>query len=138
LSKDMIRAQSGAPPIVLLLGCDTAMPKIAFQSFVLKFRQPGGAAIVMGTLAAVLGRYAAPLAEHLVVALREAALAAPPPDVESDEATFGKVLWSARRQLMANGQLMALTLTAYGDAQWRLGPPISIASMNKGPKGDVQ
>ena len=127
LTQDLIRTQSGAPPIVLLLGCDTATPEIAFQNFAMRFRQQG-AAIVLGTLAAVLGRYAAPLAEDLVVALRQAALAAPPPEVESDEATFGRVLYSARRRLMASGQLMALTLTAYGDAQWRLGPPPAITS----------
>jgi hypothetical protein len=138
LTRDMIRTPSGAPPIVLLLGCDTAMPEIAFQNFVLKFRQPGGAAIVLGTFAAILGRYAAPLAEDLVVALRQATLAATPPGVDSDEATFGKVLWSARRRLMANGQLMALTLIAYGDAQWRLGPPILIASTDEDSNGGVQ
>jgi hypothetical protein len=111
--------ESGVPPIVLLLGCDTAMPGIAFQSFVLKFRE-NGAAIVLGTLAAVLGRYAAPLAEDLVRALRQAAEGAPPSEVESDEATFGYVVRSVRRKLMAKGQVMALALSAYGDAQWRL------------------
>jgi hypothetical protein len=137
LTPDMIGTkESGAPPIVLLLGCDTAVPDVAFESFVLKFRT-NGAAIVLGTLAAVLGRYAAPLAEDLVRALREAADAAPGLDVESDKATFGHVVRSARRRLMAKGQLMALTLSAYGDAQWRLAPAVQAGpgSGSGGPGG---
>jgi hypothetical protein len=119
---------AGSPPIVVLLGCDTALPTIPFQSFVLAFRE-NGAAIVLGTIAAILGRYAAPLAEELIRDLRAVASVNPAEPERGDDVggngadvTFGDILHEVRRKLMAKGQVMALTLTAYGDADWRLGP----------------
>ena len=58
------------------------------------------------------GYQAAPVAAALVEALAGA--------VENGEASFGEVLVDLRRRLLARGYVMALTLTAYGDADWQL------------------
>ena len=103
--------QSTSPPVVLLLGCETALAGQGVEDFLTRF-QERGASIVVGTLATVLGYQAAPVAAALVEALAGA--------VENGEASFGEVLVDLRRRLLARGYVMALTLTAYGDADWQL------------------
>jgi hypothetical protein len=98
------------PPIVLLLGCETAVPDVPFQSFVVQFRVHG-AAIVLSTLTPVLGRHAAPVAVMLLNELRR---------VAGGQGTFGDALLGLRRRALAAGIPMVLTLVAYGDADWRL------------------
>ena len=100
-------------PIVLLLGCETGDPQLAFQQFPAAFRR-AGAAIVLATLTKVLGRHAGPVAARLVSALGESS--------RSREVTFGEVLRDVRRSLLAEGVLTVLAVTAYGDADWVLGP----------------
>jgi hypothetical protein len=107
----VIADAESAPPIVLVLGCDTAAPDIPFESFVLRFHDKG-AAIVVGTLATVLGAQAAPVAAAMVRALRDVAA--------TGEASFGDVMRRVRRSLLRDGLAMAMTLTSYGDADWRL------------------
>jgi hypothetical protein len=103
-------------PLVLLLGCDTARVLTEYQSFVVLFRE-NHAALVVGTVASVAARHAPSVAAKLVqeLAARTAAGAA-----RRAEA-FGDVLLSARRQLLSDGEVMALCLTSYGDADWRFG-----------------
>jgi hypothetical protein len=103
-------------PIVMLLGCDTAIPQNDFQSFVVQFYEMG-TSLVVGTTAPVLGRHAGRAAEALIHQLREMADA---PDVPDRGLAFGDAMLVIRRQLLAKGILMALCLTAYGDAGWRL------------------
>lgn len=100
-------------PIVLLLGCETGDPQLAFQQFPAAFRR-AGAAIVLATLTKVLGRHAGPVAARIVAALGESSRAR--------EVTFGEVLRDVRRSLLADGVLTVLAVTAYGDADWVLGP----------------
>jgi hypothetical protein len=99
-------------PIVLLLGCETNQAKIDFESFVQRFRAHG-AAIVVSTIATVLGRDAAPVAAEIVDEL--AAVGADP------DASFGEVLRAVRRRVLAQGKPLVLGLTSYGDADWRIG-----------------
>jgi hypothetical protein len=106
------QSRADGAPIVLLLGCDTAVAERELQSFVAQFRE-NGAALVVGTIAAVLGQHAAPVAQALARALHEAAAG-------QEDATFGVVMRDIRRKLVADGQLMSLCLAAYGDADWRL------------------
>jgi hypothetical protein len=101
------------PPIVLLLGCDTATPEMPFQQFPTAFRR-ANAAIVVGTLTKILGRYAGPIASRLVTKLSEIA-------AERD-VTFGEVMRDARRAMLREGVPTVLAVTAYGDAGWMLGP----------------
>jgi hypothetical protein len=98
------------PPIVLLLGCETALTG-GYEQFMTSFQEKG-AGIVVGTLATVLGYQAAPVAGALVEAIRAAG--------EVPGVTFGDVLVATRRQLLAQGLPMSMVLTAYGDADWRL------------------
>jgi hypothetical protein len=110
----LVKPDPAVAPVVLLLGCDTAVADRQFQSFVTEFRD-AGAALVVGTIAAVLGEHAAPVAQALAVALHDASTAS-----GNGALTFGEVMRDIRRTLLAGGELMALCLTSFGDADWRL------------------
>jgi hypothetical protein len=69
---------------------------------------------VLATLTKVLGRHAGPVAARIVAALAESS--------RGREVTFGEVLRDVRRSLLAEGVLTVLAVTAYGDADWVLGP----------------
>lgn len=100
-------------PIVLLLGCRTAADTGIGYVQLTRYLQQHKTAIVLGTLAEVLGRHAAPLARELT-----AQLAA----IDDPQADFGTVMRRVRRRMLARGYLMALCLVALGDAEWRLTP----------------
>jgi hypothetical protein len=100
-------------PILLLLGCRTgAESELGYVQIVREF-QKLKTAIVLGTLAQILGRHAAPLARELVTQLVE---------VSDAEADFGTLMRRVRRRMLARGYLLALCLVALGDAEWRLSP----------------
>jgi hypothetical protein len=100
------------PPVVLLLGCETAVPDIPFQAFAAQFRL-NGAAIVLSTLTPVLGRHAVPVAQILLEELHRTAQAG---------GVFGEAMLRVRRRALSAGIPMVLSLVAYGDADWRLEP----------------
>lgn len=100
-------------PIVLLLGCLTGAESDSGYVQLARQFQSLHAAIVVGTLAQVLGRHAAPLARELVAEL----VASDMPDAD-----FGTLMRRVRRRMLARGYLMALCLVALGDAEWRLAP----------------
>ncbi len=110
ITADYVRGGPGQPPVVLLLGCQTAVPDIPYQAFATQFRTQG-AAIVLSTLAPVLGRHVVPVAQMLVEELRRAAEVG---------GTFGDALLVVRRHALAAGLPMVLSLVAAGDADWRL------------------
>ena len=97
--------------IVLLMGCETNLAKIAFDSFVIQFIL-NGAAIVVSTIATILGRHASPATARLVELLDE--------EAREEDSTFGEVMLRLRQKLVAEQTPMALGLTAYGDADWIL------------------
>lgn len=97
--------------IVLLMGCETNLAKIAFDGFVIQFIL-NGAAIVVSTIATILGRHASPATARLVELLDE--------EAREDDSTFGEVMLRLRQKLVAEQTPMALGLTAYGDADWVL------------------
>ncbi|MCU1327880.1 MAG: hypothetical protein JWN34_3250 [Bryobacterales bacterium] len=100
-------------PVVLLLGCNTDNLGISFRSFSTKFML-GGSAIVVSTVAHILGRHAAPLAAAMV---REIVAAQSRPE----PVTFGRVMRDVRRNwLRGNLPPVSLGLKCYGDARWRL------------------
>ena len=100
-------------PIVLLLGCRTGAPtEVGYVQLARSFQQLR-ASIVVGTLAQVLGRHAAPVARELVTQLLA---------VEDADADFGSIMRRVRRRMLAKGYLMALCLVALGDADWHLTP----------------
>ena len=109
---DHVRRQPDGPfPILLLLGCETNLARIAFDNFVTRFRDKG-AAVVVSTIATVLGRHASPAAARLVELLDE--------EAREEDSTFGEVMLRLRQKLVAEQTPMALGLTAYGDADWVL------------------
>ena len=119
LRRGMIRPEYVNPdgrepgPILLLLGCRTgAESELGYVQIVREF-QKLKTAIVLGTLAQILGRHAAPLARELVTQLVE---------VSDAEADFGTLMRRVRRRMLARGYLLALCLVALGDAEWRLTP----------------
>jgi hypothetical protein len=100
-------------PIVLLLGCRTsAKTEVGYTGLARRFQQLR-TSIVVGTLAQILGRHAAPVARELVRQLLA---------VEDPNADFGTIMRRVRRRMLANGYLMSLCLVALGDAEWRLTP----------------
>ena len=100
-------------PIVLLLGCQTAAETETGYVDLARQLQKLSVSIVLGTLAKVLGRHAAPVARELVAELVA---------VNNPEADFGTILRRVRRRMLMKGYLMALCLVALGDAEWRLSP----------------
>jgi hypothetical protein len=99
-------------PIVLLLGCDTARAWTEYQSWVVRFKNHG-AEIVVGTIATVAAKHAAHVAQRLVGQL---ASARPAGRGRAGPVAFGEVLLRARQSLLADGEIMSLALTSYGDS----------------------
>jgi hypothetical protein len=113
LNADYVSGSSGDRPVVLLLGCETAVTDFGLQTFVAKF-QDLGAALVVGTIASVLGQRAAPVARAIATELASASRRRRP-------IATGELLLTIRRKLLAKGELTALCLTAFGDADWQVG-----------------
>lgn len=112
LEEEYVRRSDTDPgPLVLLLGCSTTLPRVGFHSFVAEFRVLG-ASIVVGTLSLIRGRHATRFVKELVGALAQR--------VGTPDAVFGDVLLDVKRSMLAAGDPFALTLMAYGDADWRL------------------
>jgi hypothetical protein len=103
---------SGGPhPVLLLIGCTTALEKAPFSNAVANF-QANGTAIVLSTLASILGEHAALTTAKLIEQLAQIA--------DKRQITFGDALLKVRRELMADNIPMVLALVAFGDADWRL------------------
>ena len=99
-------------PIVLLLGCLTAAEdqEMGYSGLANTF-SAFRAGVVLGTLAKILGRHAAPLASELVSELVA---------VDMPDADFGSLMRRVRRRMLGRGYLMALSLVSLGDAGWHL------------------
>jgi hypothetical protein len=114
LIKEFVNPHRREPgPIVLLLGCRTDAPTdLGYVSLARRFQQLP-VSIVLGTLAKVLGRHAAPVAREIVTQLAS---------VDDSDSDFGTIMRRVRRRMLARGYLMALCLVSLGDAEWRLPP----------------
>lgn len=116
ITKNFVNLNPDRPgPVVMLLGCTTAVPLDTFQTFTVQFADVG-ASLVIGTIAPVLGRHAGRTAEGLIEALK---------GVQADAGgrrgiPVGEALRDVRRTLLAKGILMSMSLAAYGDADWQL------------------
>ncbi|MEA2560710.1 MAG: hypothetical protein QOH06_2214 [Acidobacteriota bacterium] len=108
---EMVRRDPGGPnPVVLLMGCETNLTEISFENPAVVF-QDLGAAVVVTTIATILGRHASPATEALVQLLDKMA---------DGKHTFGDIMLRLRQKLVATSTPMALGLTSYGDADWLL------------------
>lgn len=105
---------SASPPIVLLLGCDTSntADKDAYTTNIAVFRQAGSAIVLATTAALVWGEDSAKVAGQIVEAFDAA--------VTDSAQRFGEILRTAKRRSVADSQLMAMCVAAFGDADWRL------------------
>ena len=97
-------------PLMLLLGCNTANSAVGYQDFVNEMRC-GGAAVVVATLTYALGPQAAPLAREFVRQIVSSGAQLP----------IGEIMRRVRARMLARDSIMALAITAFGDADWRFG-----------------
>jgi hypothetical protein len=113
LDQSYVLTSPDQPPIALLLGCDTVNVAYtdAYARHIAVFRR-AGAALVLGTVATVFGKHAATMAARLVHNLATA--------VQAKPERFGEVLRHAKREAIANSEMIALCLVAFGDADWKL------------------
>jgi hypothetical protein len=100
-------------PLVILFGCDTAnvADTEAYTRHVTVFRQ-ADAALVLGTVGTVLGEDAAKVAIKIVERLVATS--------KNSTERFGEILRQVKRDAVADSQMLALCLVAFGDADWRL------------------
>lgn len=121
INQQFVRAENATRPLVVLFGCDTAHTATveavtAYTRHVAVFRQ-ADSALVLGTVATVLGEDAAKVATALVKRLVEQAAKG---QADGGGISFGEVLRDTKRQALIDSQMLAMCLVAYGDADWRL------------------
>jgi hypothetical protein len=95
-------------PIVMLLGCDTAGSADDPAGFATTF-MARKAAVVFASLTMLFNSHAATLAQRLATMLR---------DPTRDPQPMGDLVRAFRRQAVLDRVLPALSVTAYGDADW--------------------
>jgi len=98
------------PPLVALLGCDTAGTADDYGPHIMVFREHG-AAVVVATVATVFGDHAPKAAQLLVEQLLPETGAVP---------RLGEALRAVKQKALLENLLMPLCLIAYGDADWQL------------------
>ena len=111
LPAEYVRSPDAPPPLVMLLGCDTASTAEDYANHVRYFRQ-AGAAVVVSTIATVFGPQAVAVGEKIVKRL-----------VGGEEGKFsrlGELIRDAKREALGESVPMALCVVAFGDADWQL------------------
>lgn len=97
-------------PLVVLIGCETA--NLASYGFgAPDFLIETGSAIVLSNFTRIRGKHAGEIVVRLVELLKQHA---------KNEARFGEVVLKLKQQLLAEGNLVSLTLLAHGDADWKI------------------
>jgi len=114
LGAGFLRTLDGPHPLVLLLGCRTANASVSYHNFIADFRT-NGAPIVLGTLATILGRDAAAIAQEFI---RE--LAAARTTGAGKPIPFGEAMRAVRRAMVAKRNAAAPGLIAFGDSDWTM------------------
>lgn len=113
VDKRLINPDGHEPgPIVLSLGCDTALLDAGFATWV-QTLQAARASVVMSAIAPIPGHAIADFIELLCVALRDE-LASP------GRHRLGEAMTAARQRTIASGGLLALALTTTGDGDIEL------------------
>lgn len=110
MDETFVHGAADERPVVLLLGCSTALPDIPFLSFVREFRF-NGAAVTVGTLATIRGRQTVEFVREFVAQLK---------DVAQHGLTFDEAILRVKRRMLAKGDPFVLSLVAYGDTGWRV------------------
>lgn len=109
LDEDYVHPEGsvGPGPIVLLLGCSTALTDIAFLNFVREFKR-SGASVVLGTLATIHGKQASSFAMRLLTEMKK----------QGNGKRFDEMLLKVKQQMLADGEPFVLSLAAYGHSSW--------------------
>lgn len=110
LEDDSVKGPKAKAPVVFLLGCSTADPKLGVWSYVERFKLKQ-AALVVGTLSTISAQRATRFLERALPLFKEA---------EASGRTFGEVLLDVKHAALAEGDGFALSLVAYGDTGWKL------------------
>lgn len=103
-------AADAVAPVVVLMGCDIAEALAECGSYVMTFRLRG-AAVVVATISTLYPTQAAAAASRLTDTIFGN------PDGFT---TIGKALRDTRQCALLHGELLSLSLLAYGDADWEL------------------
>jgi hypothetical protein len=98
---------AGPGPLVMLLGCNTAISDAPWQEAVTRFRD-SSAAVVVGTIVETLGTQAVAAACEIAGVLRQG------------RGPFGELMREARRRLLLQGLTVGFSVVAFGDADWEL------------------
>lgn len=112
VDEEIIGEGPGHHPLVLLLGCHTGTSEVPFEAITAQFKRKK-AAIVLGTGCFVHVTHAVPFMKLFLHKLRDSL-------GQGDEVSFGEFMRRLRVDCMKQGLLLALALTAYGDADWIL------------------
>ncbi|WP_228892974.1 hypothetical protein [Pseudoduganella aquatica] len=102
-----------AGPIVVAIGCNTAIGLTANSSLPARLLREG-AKVVIAALTSVLGRYANIAAADLTAQLMAAAVSTTP-------ITIGELITRLRREFLAKDNALGMVLIAFGDADACLG-----------------
>lgn len=100
-------------PVVIAIGCSTGLGEVPGSSLP-AILQIKGARVVVAAMTGVLGRHANRAARDLAIRLKEAAIA-------RRSVFIGEIITTIRRQLLADGLALGLTVIAFGDADIVLG-----------------
>ena len=112
LKADYVRASDASAPLVFLLGCDVAgTGSTDLANHIRSFRQ-GGAAVIVSTVATVFYAHAVKMGEAILSRLLDLSA--------SDSMTIGDAIREAKCAALSESLPMALCVTAFGDADWRL------------------
>lgn len=101
-----------AGPLVLLLGCRTAMEEVPFSNFIAAFRR-ARASVIVATMSTVRGRHMAPVAEEAIRLILKRA--------QGPRCAIGEMIRELRHELLVKGLPVGLTLVAFGDVDWQIG-----------------
>jgi hypothetical protein len=115
VDEEIVGEGAGHHPMVLLLGCHTGTSEVPFEALTAQFKRKK-AAIVLGTGSLVHVKHAVPFMKLYLRRLRSTL-------DSGDDVPFGEFMRRLRVDCMKQGLLLALALTAYGDADWILSKP---------------
>ena len=110
VERDYVIGPDGRRPLVMVLGCSTALTGVSFVNSISQFRK-AGAAVTLGTVALITGRQSVTFVERFLLALQFAAKSGMP---------FDEALLRVKREMLASGNPFVLSLVSYGDSGWKL------------------
>lgn len=107
---NVINATESSAPFIIIFGCEsTNIKRYGFD--VSNHLINSGAAIVISNLTKIRGRQAGPMVIKLVEFLKQQPLT---------DMSVGAIILKLRQSLLAEGSMVALTLSAQGDADWKI------------------